>query len=88
MHKWNNILNDLVIILSEMCEANTQNADMCKIGFSRSNLFCLKFQWYKDLCFIQVLLLEGNMQQISLEIIYFSDLFLSIKKNLNLWILF
>ena len=46
MHKWNNILKDLVIIiiLSEMCEANTQNIDMCKIGFSRSDLSCSKFQ--------------------------------------------
>ena len=77
MHKWNNILKDLVIIiiLSEMCEANTQNIDMCKIGFSRSDLSCSKFQWYKDLCFIQVLLLRGNMKQIFLEILYFSDFF-------------
>ena len=62
--------------------ANTQNIDMCKIGFSRSDLSCSKFQWYKDLCFIQVLLLGGNMQQIFLEILYFSDLFLSIKKKI------
>ena len=84
MHKWNNILKDLVIIiiLSEMCEANTQNIDMCKIGFSRSDLSCSKFQWYKDLCFIQVLLLRGNMKQIFLEILYFSDFFpLKKKKN-------
>lgn len=83
MHKWNNILNDLVIILSEMCEGKTQNAHMCKIDSAEVTCLVQNFNDAKIYvlyrCFI-----GGNMQQIFLEIIYFSDLFLSIKKSLHL----
>lgn len=80
MHKWNNVLNDLVIILSEMCEGKTQNAHMCKIGFSRSNLSCSKFQWRKDLCFIQVLLLEATCNRYFWKLFTFQICFFPLKK--------
>lgn len=68
-----------------MCEANSQNIDMCELGFSRSNLSCLKFQMMRRFMFFTgASIWSQHATWIFLEIIHFPDFLFPLKKNLHL----